>query len=76
MNFVEKSVEGYNHTAKHEFMISFLTPDGRKGWLFCTGFYDLENGLIIRLQIKPLRGLLTIDRDDVEKVMQHMPTQR
>jgi hypothetical protein len=75
MSFKEKTLEVHGATAKHEFMIAFLTPNGQKGWLPCEGTYDFEDGLIDRLKVKLLHGFLAVSRDDIERVRPHSPKQ-
>lgn len=71
MAFKEKALEVHGLSAKHEFMIAFLTSRGRKGWLPCEGTYNFLNNQIINLNVKLLHGFLTVSRDDVEKVKPH-----
>jgi hypothetical protein len=71
MAFKEKAIEVHGSTAKHEFMIAFLTSRGRKGWLPCEGVYDFVNNQIVTLKVKLLHGFLTVSRDDVERVKPH-----
>ncbi|MEM2094383.1 MAG: nuclear transport factor 2 family protein [Candidatus Bathyarchaeia archaeon] len=75
MAFKEKAFEVQGTTAKHEFMIAFITTDGQRGWLPCEGIYDFEDGLINRLRVKLLHGFLAVSRDDIERVRPHVPKQ-
>lgn len=68
MAFKEASLEVKGPSAKHEFMISFLTTDGQKGWLPCVGSYEFRDGLLKELKVQLLHGWLAVSRDDVEKV--------
>lgn len=75
MAFKEKALEVHGATAKHEFMIAFLTPDGQRGWLPCIGTYDFKDGRIQRVKVSLLHGFLAVSRDDVERVKPHEPEQ-
>jgi len=68
ISFKEKSLEVHESTAKHEFMIAFITPEGRKGWLPCEGLYKFKDDQIIQLDMKLLHGFVAVDRDDIERV--------
>jgi hypothetical protein len=71
MAFKEKALEAQESSAKHEFMIAFLTSRGRKGWLPCEGTYIFENNQIVNINVKLLHGFLTVSREDVERVKPH-----
>lgn len=68
ISFKEKTLDIDGAKAKHEFMIAFLTPQGRKGWLPCIADYDFEDGSIKLLKIQLLHGFLAVDKDEVERV--------
>jgi hypothetical protein len=67
----EKKLEVNESTAKHEFMIAFLTAQGRKGWLPCESTYTIKDGKIHQLKVKLLHGFLAVSKDEVEKVKPH-----
>ena len=68
ISFKEKTLEISGEKAKHEFMIAFLTAQGRKGWLPCIADYDFDNDMIKLLKIQLLHGFLAVDKDEVERV--------
>lgn len=68
MSFKEKSWTKEGEKAQHEFMIAFLTPQGRKGWLPCEAEYEFESGAIKAIKIKLLHGFLAVNKDEVERV--------
>jgi len=76
MAFKEKSLEIHESGAKHEFMIAFITPEGRKGWLPCIGVYKFMDGQVIQLDISLLHGFVAVDRDDIERVKPHPSRQK
>lgn len=73
MAFKEKTLEVDGATAKHEFLIAFLTSQGQKGWLPCESTYDFKDGQIRQLKVKLLHGFLAVNRDDIERVRPHTP---
>jgi hypothetical protein len=73
MVFKEKGMEIHGQTAKHEFLIAFLTPDGRRGWLPCIGLYEFKGDLISRLKIILQHGFLTVSRREIERVKPNIP---
>lgn len=75
ISFKEKKLEVYKSTAKHEFMIAFLTAQGRKGWLPCESTYTFMDSKIHQLKVKLLHGFLAVSRDEVERVKPH-PTKQ
>jgi hypothetical protein len=68
MSFKEKSLEVNESSAKHEFMIAFLTTQGRQGWLPCDAEYTFRDDKISQLKIKLLHGFLAVSQDEVERV--------
>jgi hypothetical protein len=71
ISFKEKSIEDNESTAKHEFMIAFITQEGRKGWLPCESVYRFDGDRITQLDVKLLHGFVAVSRDDVERVKPH-----
>jgi hypothetical protein len=71
MAFQEKSLEVYESNAKHEFVIAFTTPEGRKGWLPCIGVYKFKDNKITQLDVKLLHGYVAVNRDEIERVKPH-----
>jgi len=61
----EKQLQVFDSTAKHEFMIGFLTAQGRKGGLPCEGIYTIKDGKIHQINVKVLYGFLSVSRDEV-----------
>jgi hypothetical protein len=68
LSFKEKNLEVNGSEAKHEFMIAFLTAQGRKGWLPCEAAYTFKDGKIHQVKIKLLHGFLAVSRDEIDKV--------
>jgi hypothetical protein len=68
MSFKEKALALTETTAKHEFMIAFLTTQGRQGWLPCEAYYLFKDGKIAQLQINLLHGFLAVTQEEVERV--------
>ena len=68
MSFKEKNLSINGSEAKHEFMIAFLTSQGRKGWLPCEAEYVFNNDDIKQLKFKLLHGFLAVSKDEVERV--------
>jgi hypothetical protein len=75
MSFKEKSLEVSGTSAKHEFMIAFMTPQGQKGWLPCEGSYEFKGNRILNVNVNLLHGFLAVSREDIERVKPH-PTNR
>jgi len=75
ISFKEKKLEVHESTAKHEFMIAFLTSQGRRGWLPCEATYTFKDGQIHQMKIKLLHGFLAVNRDEIEKVKPHATRQ-
>ena len=71
MSFKEKSLEVTNSIARHEFMIAFLTTEGRKGWIPCEADYNIKDDHITQIKVKLLHGFLSVSKDEVEKVRPH-----
>ena len=71
ITFLEKSLEVNGYTAKHEFVIAFVTPEGRKGWLPCESEYRFNDDKIIQLCVKILHGFVAVNRDEIERVKNH-----
>ena len=71
MSFKEKSLEVTNSIARHEFMIAFLTTEGRKGWIPCEADYTIKDDHITQIKVKLLHGFLSISKDEVERVRPH-----
>jgi hypothetical protein len=71
ISFKEKKLEVSEDTAKHEFMIAFLTAQGRKGWLPCESTYTIKDGKILKVEVKLLHGFLAVSGEEVEKVKPH-----
>ncbi len=67
----EKSMEVLGSTIKHEFVISFTTSEGRKGWLPCIGLFKFRDGEIIQLDINLKHGYMAVNRDEIERVKPH-----
>ena len=68
MGFQEKALEVRGTTAKHEFIIVFITSDGQKGFLPCIGNYNFKDDIINNLKISLLPGVLAVDGKDMEKI--------
>lgn len=68
MSFKEKSITVNDTSIVHEFMIAFLTTQGRKGWLPCVAEYTFVDEKISQLRIKLLHGFLAVSQDEVERV--------
>jgi len=75
ISFKEKKLEAHESTAKHEFMIAFLTSQGKRGWLPCEATYIFKDGQIHQVKIKLLHGFLAVSRDEIERVKPHATTQ-
>lgn len=75
MAFKEKTLVVEGSSAKHEFLIAFIAPQGQKGWLPCEGIYEFQKDRIRFLKIKVLHGFLAVNRDDVDRVKPHGLTQ-
>ena len=71
ISFKEKKLEVSGDSVKHEFMIAFLTAQGRKGWLPCESIYTIRDGKINQVNVKLLHGFLAVSSDEVEKVKPH-----
>ena len=71
ISFKEKKFEASGDTANHEFMIAFLTAQGRKGWLPCESTYKIVDGKIHEVEFKLLHGFLAVSSEEVEKVKPH-----
>ncbi|NHJ31508.1 MAG: nuclear transport factor 2 family protein [Asgard group archaeon] len=68
ISFKEKSIIVNDTTAKHEFMIAFLTSQGRKGWLPCESEYIFSSNKILQIKINLLHGFLAVTPDEVDRV--------
>ena len=71
MAFKEKSLKVTETSAKHEFMIAFMTPQGQKGWLPCEGSYEFKGNRITNINVNLLHGFLAVNREDIERVSPH-----
>ena len=71
MTFQEKSLVVNESMAIHEFVIAFMTPEGRKGWLPCEGLYKFKDNKIIQLDVKLQHGYVAVNRDEIERVKPH-----
>ena len=76
LSFKEKKLQVYGSAAQHEFMIAFLTAQGRKGWLPCEATYKFKDGKIHQVNIKLLHGFLAVSRDEIERVKPHVTGQQ
>ena len=71
MSIKEKTLKVDGASAKHEFLIAFLTTQGRKGWIPCEADYSFKGDKINGLKVRLLHGFLAISKEEVEKVRPH-----
>jgi hypothetical protein len=71
MTFKEKGLEVQGSSVKHEFLISFMTSSGQKGWLPCESTYEFNGDKISQVKVNLLHGFLAVNRDDIERVKPH-----
>ena len=62
MTFKENSLEVNGLSAKHDFLIAFLTTQSQKGWLPIHSTYTFKDGRIQRFDAEILHGFLSIKR--------------
>jgi hypothetical protein len=74
MTFKENTLEVRGLSAKHDFMIAFLTAQSQKGWLPIHGTYTFKDDKIIRFDAELLHGFLSIKSADIERVKPHSTT--
>lgn len=65
MSLQEKSLTVQGDSAKHDFIMAFLTSDRQRGGLPCTAEYDFEDGYIRKITVNLLNGFLFINRSDL-----------
>jgi ketosteroid isomerase-like protein len=71
MTFKENSLEVSVESAKHDFLIAFLTAQSQRGWLPIHGTYTFKDGQIIRFDAELLHGFLSIKKTEIERVKPH-----
>lgn len=71
MTFKENSLKVSGLSAKHDFLIAFLTTQSQRGWLPIHGTYTFKGDKILRFDAELLHGFLSIKNAEVERVKPH-----